>query len=125
MVLVDTSVWTAHFHKRQPPLAKLLDEGLALGHPFVTGELACGHPRRRPSVLAYLAARPAAKRATDAEAMHLVDDRALWGRGLGWVDAHLLASALVSRCRFWTLDKRLAKADAELDSWCNPDRLAG
>ena len=98
MVLVDTSVWIAHFRERQPVLVDLLSDGLVLAHPFVNGELACGNLAGRQSLLADLAALPAAARASDTEVMRLVESRKLWGRGLGWVDAHLLASALISHC---------------------------
>jgi hypothetical protein len=114
MVLVDTSVWIAHFRDGQPALAALLSDGLVLMHPFVTGELACGNLKKRTSVLSDLAALPVAARASDTEVMRFVDDRRLWGRGLGWIDAHLLASALLSHCRFWTLDRRLQDAAFEL-----------
>ena len=114
MVLADTSVWIAHFRQRQPVLVSLLCEGLVLAHPFVNGELACGNLGKRESILADLAALPAATRASDAEVMHLVESRKLWGRGLGWVDAHLLASALLSHCQLWTMDKRLGATAAEL-----------
>jgi len=114
MVLVDTSVWIAHFRQREPVLVDLLCDGLVLAHPFVNGELACGSLSERASILADLAALPAATRASDAEVMHLVESRKLWGRGLGWVDAHLLASALISHCRLWTVDKRLGAAASEL-----------
>jgi predicted nucleic acid-binding protein len=113
MVLVDTSIWIAHFRQRQPVLVDLLCDGLVLAHPFVNGELACGNLSRRESLLADLAALPTAARASDAEVMRLVESRQLWGRGLGWVDAHLLASALISHCRLWTLDKRLGAAASE------------
>jgi predicted nucleic acid-binding protein len=99
MVLVDTSVWIAHFRHRQPVLVDLLRDGLVLAHPFVTGELACGNLRKRAALMADLAALPAAAPASDAEVMRLIESRRLWGRGLGWVDAHLLASARVSHCR--------------------------
>ena len=85
-----------------------------LTHPFVLGELACGNLRNRLSMLADLHALPATLAATNAEVFRLVGERRLWGRGLGWIDVHLLASALLSHCRFWTLDKRLARAAAEL-----------
>lgn len=114
MVLVDTSLWNAHFRARHRGLAELLSDGLVLMHPFVAGELACGNLKNRAALLSDLAALPAAARATDAEVMRLVDDRRLWGRGLGWTDMHLLAAALISRCRLWTLDKRLASAASEL-----------
>jgi predicted nucleic acid-binding protein len=76
MVLVDTSVWIAHFRKGQPVLVDLLSDGIVV--------------------------------------MRLVEERRRWGRGLGWIDAHLLAAALISNCRFWTLDKRLRNAASEL-----------
>ena len=114
MVLVDTSVWIAHLRERQPVLADLLWNGLVVMHPFVTGELACGNLRKRAAILADLSALPLATRASDAEVMRLVEGRRLWGRGLGWIDAHLLASALISHCRLWTLDKRLRAAASEL-----------
>jgi predicted nucleic acid-binding protein len=114
MVLVDTSIWIEHFRRGEPTLAKRLSEGLVLMHPFVAGELACGNLRDRAAILSDLHALPAAKPASHAEVLQLIEDRRLWGRGLGWIDAHLLASALLSNCRLWTLDTRLEKAAAEL-----------
>jgi predicted nucleic acid-binding protein len=114
MVLVDTSVWIAHFRERQPVLVDLLRDGLVLAHPFVTGELACGNLRRRASLLADLSTLPAATPASNSEVMLLIESRRLWGRGLGWVDAHLLASAQISRCRLWTVDHRLGTVASEL-----------
>ena len=113
-MLADTSVWIAHFRAAQPVLANLLTEGLVLMHPFVAGELACGNLQRRSAILSDLCAIPAVMRASDAEVMRLIRDRKLWGRGLGWIDMHLLAAALLSNCRLWTLDKRLASAAVEL-----------
>jgi len=114
MVLVDSSVWIAHFREGQPELADLLTDGLVFMHPFVCGDLACGNLKNRVTLLSDLSALPQAHRASDADVMHLIDVRGLWGRGLGWVDVHLLAAALVSSCRFWTLDKRLDSAASEL-----------
>ena len=114
MVLVDTSVWIAHFREGQPLLADLLCEGLVLMHPFVTGELACGNLRNRRSVLSDLGQLPVAQRASDLEVMHLIDSHRLWGRGLGWIDVHLLAAAVLSNCRLWTLDRRLSAAASQL-----------
>ncbi|MBL8292900.1 MAG: PIN domain-containing protein [Bryobacterales bacterium] len=114
MVLADTSVWIEHFRHREPALVDLLSEGLVLIHPFVSGELACGNLKGRAAILSDLHALPPAKLASNAEVLQLIEDRRLWGRELGWIDAHLLASALLSNCRFWTLDIRLAKAAAEL-----------
>lgn len=110
MVLADTSVWIQHFRQGVPALAALLSEGLVLMHPFVSGELACGNLKNRASVLADLHALPSATLASETEVLQLIEERRLWGRGLGWIDAHLLASALLSHCELWTLDKHLAKA---------------
>ena len=99
MVLVDTSVWIAHLREVQSDLVDLLGDGLVLMHPFVAGELACGNLRKRAAMLADLAALPKATRASDDEVVRFVEDRKLWGRGLGWMDAHLLAAALISNAR--------------------------
>lgn len=114
MVLADTSVWIEHFRRREPTLADRLSEGLVLMHPFVAGELACGNLKDRAAILSDLQALPQSGLASNAEVLRLIEDRRLWGRGLGWIDAHLLASALLSNCRFWTLDTRLAKTAGEL-----------
>lgn len=112
MILVDTSVWIAHFRKGGVRLAELLSEALVLAHPFVVGELACGNLRNRARILSDLKALPSALSATHEEVMRLVEDRKLWGLGMGWIDGHLLASALLSNCEFWTLDGRLVQAAA-------------
>jgi predicted nucleic acid-binding protein len=114
MVLADTSVWIGHFRLGEPGLADRLSEGLVLMHPFIAGELACGNLKNRTAILSNLHELPWAKAASNTEVLRLLDDRRLWGRGLGWIDVHLLASALLSDCRFWTLDKRLGEAAAEL-----------
>lgn len=114
MVLADTSVWIQHFRQGEPTLANRLSEGLVLMHPFVSGELACGNLKNRAAILSALHALPPAKVASTTEVLHLIEDWRLWGRGLGWIDAHLLASALLSHCGFWTLDKRLGEAATEL-----------
>jgi predicted nucleic acid-binding protein len=114
MVLADTSVWIQHFRRGEPALARRLSDGLVLMHPFVSGELACANLNGRASILSDLHALPSAQLASNAEVLQLVDDRRLWGRGLGWVDVHLLASALLSHCGLWTLDKKLRGAAAEL-----------
>ena len=114
MVLADTSVWIQHFRRGEPTLVDLLEEGLVLMHPFVSGELACGNLKSRGAILSALNALPSAKLASHAEVFQLIEDRRLWGRGLGWVDMHLLASALLSHCGFRTLDKKLREAATEL-----------
>ena len=114
MVLVDTSIWIAHFREGQPALADLLSDGQVLMHPFVVGELACGNLKNRSKILSELQALPPAAHASNSEVMRFVEDRRLWGKGLGWIDAHLLASALLSHCRLWTLDKGLFSAALRL-----------
>jgi len=118
MVLADTSVWIQHFRRGEPALAAQLSDGLVLMHPFISGELACGNLKGRAAILSDLQTLPPAELASHKEVLQLIEDRRLWGRGLGWVDMHLLASALLSRCGFWTLDKKLAGAAVELGlSW--------
>ena len=110
MILVDTSVWIEHFRAGSLALSRLLEQRLVLAHPSVIGELACGNLKNRSRVLGDLAALPCAVEATHEEAMRLIEDRKLWGGGLGWIDAHLLASALLTNCSFWTLDRKLERA---------------
>jgi predicted nucleic acid-binding protein len=110
MILVDTSVWIEHLRAGSPALSRLLEQGLVLAHPSVIGELACGNLKNRSRVLGDLAALPCAVEATHEEAMRLLEDRKLWGGGPGWIDAHLLASALLTNCSFWTLDRKLERA---------------
>jgi len=110
IALVDTSIWVDHFHGADPALADLLNTGFVLMHPFVLGELACGNLARRPQVLRELAELPPALRAEDEEVLELIETRKLYGLGIGWVDAHLIASALLSDCDLLTADQRLKKA---------------
>ncbi len=115
MILVDTSVWVDHLRVGDTGLAALLEAGTVLMHPFVLGELACGNLRNRREVLDLLARLPAAPIATDAEALELIERRALMGRGLGYVDVHLLAAVLLEgTARLWTRDKGLASAAVDL-----------
>ena len=113
MILADTSVWIEHFRKTSPPLQAILEQGLVLLHPAVFGELACGNFTRRDHVLQSLAAMPQAKSATHPELIALINAHKLWGVGIGWIDAQLLASCLLTPCRLWTLDQRLRTAAAK------------
>jgi predicted nucleic acid-binding protein len=112
--LADTSIWVDHFRHGRSDLADRLSEGSVLIHPGVFGELACGNLKHRATVMSDLAKLPTATLATDAEVLHLIEKRMLWGRGIGWIDAHLLTSALLSQCWLWTSDRRLAKAADDL-----------
>jgi predicted nucleic acid-binding protein len=109
-VLVDTSVWINHLRRPNAGLAHLLDEGRVVTHPFVIGELACGSLSRRHEVLRLIEALPAAPVATHEEVMTFIERQRLHGTGLGWVDAHLLASARLSRQSLWSADRRLREA---------------
>lgn len=107
MTLVDTSVWVDHLRRGNNQLAGLLDDGRALCHPFVIGELACGNLAHRERILTLLGALPEAPVAEHAEVLDLVRSRRLHGQGLGWIDMHLVASARLAVCSLWTLDRRL------------------
>ena len=108
MILVDTSVWVDHLRNGLPLLANLLQEGEVLIHPWVIGEIACGNLRNRNQILDLLQGLPAAVVASDSEVLLLIERSNLMGRGIGYVDAHLLAAAKLSRCGLWTQDRRLA-----------------
>ena len=111
MTIVDSSVWIDFFRgaNRSAPLAQLLESNEVLLHPWVLGELALGSlGRRRESVLADLRLVPAAPLVPESELLGLIARRTLHGRGIGWVDAGLLASALVAPATLWSFDRRLA-----------------
>lgn len=108
MILVDTSVWVDHLRAGNEALAGLLEAGAVLAHPHVIGELALGHLSQREAVLEALFDLPQAEVATDAEVLHFIRQHALFGQGIGYVDAHLLAATRLSAgARLWTRDKRL------------------
>ena len=109
MTLVDTSVWIDHFRRNNELLRDLIERENVSTHPFVVGELACGPLADRSAILANLAKLPSARIATHREVLALVENRALWNKGIGWIDAHLLASAMVCGYRLWTLDRALEK----------------
>ena len=109
MILVDTSVWVDHLRSRNAALVALLEDDQVLTHPFVIGELACGRMRDRRAILGLMYALPRATVARHGEVMAFVDARRLAGRGIGWIDAHLLAAAVLSRAHLLTLNRRLAR----------------
>ena len=108
MILVDTSVWVDHLRAGDRTLAGLLDTGSVLSHAFVIGELALGDLRQRDLVLATLQDLPQASVATDREVLRFIGQHELFGLGIGYVDAHLLAAVrLTAGAALWTRDKRL------------------
>ena len=114
MILVDTSVWIDHLRSTNAELAHLLRGDEVLMHPFVLGEISCGNLPRRAEILSSMHLLPIAKSAEQLEVLNLVEQRRLWGRGIGWIDVHLLASALLTGCQLWTLDESLHKTAASL-----------
>ena len=111
MILVDTSVWVDHLRRGHEALAGLLEAGNVLAHPFVIGELALGNIPRRDLVLRALHDLPQASVATDRVVLHLVDQHLLFGLGIGYIDAHLLAAVLLTAgAGLWTRDRRLERA---------------
>ena len=108
MILVDTSIWVNHLRRHDEVLAAHLEAGEVLCHPYVIGEISLGVLKQRREVLELMAALPSAVVVSHDDVMAFVDQRRLAGRGIGWVDVHLAASAVVSRSKLWTADRRLA-----------------
>jgi predicted nucleic acid-binding protein len=109
MVLVDTSVWVSHLHYGNEELQKLLLAGEVLCHPFIVGELACGNLKNRHEILTYLQSLPMTILAEDEEVLKFIENNQLMGKGLGYIDVHLIASAVLTNAPLWTLDKTLNK----------------
>jgi predicted nucleic acid-binding protein len=114
VTLVDTSVWIDHLRSSDKGLTALLDDAQVLSHPFVIGELALGRLAARSEVLELLGNLPSSPMVGDVEMLSFIDAHGLAGSGLGWVDAHLLASAKMAGERLWTRDRRLAQAARKL-----------
>jgi len=118
VILVDTSVWIRHLRDNDDALGDLLSRRKVLMHPMIVGEMACGSLRNRGGILDGMRTMPAAPVVSDDEALVLIESSQLMGRGIGYVDVHLLASAILARAPFWTADLRLARAAADLSiSW--------
>lgn len=114
MILVDTSIWIDHLRSGHASLVELLETGLAYTHPFVIGELACGNLGNREEVLRLLQDLPGIAAASNKEVLFLIERHRLMGRGIGYIDAHLLAAALIHPAQLWTRDRRLAEIAQEL-----------
>lgn len=123
MILVDTSVWVSHLRASDKLLVGLLDAGMVLVHPFVIGEIASGNLRQREVILNALSDLPRANIATDTEILHFINQNALFGCGVGYVDIHLLAAVrLTAGAELWTNDKRLHRVAVQLDLAFTPPR---
>jgi predicted nucleic acid-binding protein len=114
MVLVDTSVWVEHFRSGNIGLENLLNEGHVVCHIFIVGELACGNLSNRSEILSLLEALPLANHAEHEEMMHLIENYSLMGKGLGYIDMHLLVSAALTKVPIWTLDRKLKEVSSKL-----------
>ncbi|UCV17529.1 type II toxin-antitoxin system VapC family toxin [Ferribacterium limneticum] len=115
MILVDTSIWIDHLRQRDERLSKLLNQGQVLAHPFVIGELALGSLQNRTAILGALQDLPQATVATEGEVLSFIEQNALYGIGIGYIDAHLLAAVRLSPgATLWTRDKRLLAAGTGL-----------
>ncbi len=110
MVLVDTSVWVDYLRSGDETLSQLLMQGQVCIHSMIIGELACGNLQNRQELLGLWQNLPMQVEASHQEAMFLLESRALMGKGIGYVDLHVLAASLLSSdTQLWTRDKRLAR----------------
>jgi len=115
VILVDTAVWIDHLRAGNQRLSLLLERGQVVAHPWVIGELALGNLQRRSEILGLLMGLPRATVATDEEILELINRQALYGSGIGYVDAQLLTSTrLTEDCRLWTLEARLSSVAARV-----------
>jgi hypothetical protein len=114
MTLVDTSVWVSHLRQGNFGLEKLLINGDVFCHPFIIGELACGNLKKRSEIFALLQTLPMTIQAEHEEVMQFIENNRLMGKGLGYIDVHLLVSALLTGVPLWTLDKKLNEMAANL-----------
>lgn len=107
MILVDTSVWISHFRESNAELVDFLNTGEVACHPYIVGELACGNLKNRTTILSLLESLPMTVAAEHEEVLALIESNRLMGKGLGYMDVHLIASALLTGVPIWTLDKKL------------------
>ena len=114
LTLVDTSVWINHFRANSPALRQLLEEDKVVCHPLVIGELACGNLKHRSKVLESLTVLPTTPTIEYEELFTFIETHKLFGRGLGWIDVHLLAATLLQQVTLWTLDQPLRHAARKL-----------
>jgi len=120
-MLVDTSVWVDHLRRGNRSLGALLGQAQVWCHPFVIGELACGRLKSRGELLSLLGTLPQVRQAAHDEVLALVESNDLGGRGIGWIDAHLLASARLTGVPIWTFDRRLAGVARSLGVGAAPE----
>ena len=122
MILVDTSVWVRHLREGDLELERLLNNGEVMCHPFIVGELACGNLGNRHEILSLMHRLPLATQAKHEEVLQFIEQKHLMGMGLGYIDVHLSASAVLTGVLMWTYDRRLNQASEELGIKYNPVR---
>ena len=115
MILADTSIWISHLRKGNPHLKELLFDSAVVCHPFIIGELACGCIKNRKEIISLLKTLPQAQTAENDEILRFIEDKRLTGLGIGIIDVHLLASALLTKVSLWTFDKKLQVAAHKLN----------
>ena len=123
MILVDTSVWIDHLRSGNPVLSELLEQNRVVMHAMVLGELACGNLHNRQQLLHLWQSLDSLQAVNHEEALYFIEQHGLMGKGIGYVDVHLLASVVLDAgTKLWTRDKRLARIAAELRyAWEEPD----
>lgn len=118
MVLVDTSVWIDFLRQGNERLKNLLQDGEVATHPLVIGELHIGNISKRKQFLGLLGDLPAISECLNSEVLYFIEERKLYGKGIGYFDAAILCSAIIYKTPLWTLDKRLESiADAHTIRW--------
>lgn len=122
MILVDTSVWIDHLRNGNSDLAALLDQNNVVMHPMIVGELACGNLKNRTELLCLWQSLASIPTASHEEALYFIDQHELMGKGIGYIDVHLLAAVILKAgTTLWTLDKRLAQIAGKLGcAWAEP-----
>ena len=113
-ILVDTSVWIKHLREGDQNLIRLLGQGLVASHPFIIGELACGGIKNRHEIISLLTDLPSTEILDHSDIMEFIENRKIMNKGIGYIDVHLLGSALVSDTPLWTFDKALRKVAIQL-----------
>ena len=115
MVLVDTSIWIAYLRHGNSTLQKLLEDSRVVCHPFIIGELACGNIGNRTEILSLMQSLPMLDVVQHDELLVFIENNKLIGTGLGFVDAHLMAAAVIADVPLWTQDKKLKQACSRLN----------
>ena len=115
MVLVDTSVWISHFRDGNSRLQKQLEEGRVVSHPFIIGELACGNITNRTEIISLMQSLPTLDVVEQDELLLFIEHHKIMGKGLGFVDVHLIAATMLAGIPIWTLDKKLRGVSSKLN----------